>query len=67
MSGELVIVGAMQIMVPLIVVLALDSIPVLAMLLHPIACIIGMKNISMVSFVPTLVVLQLGGGHAAGL
>jgi hypothetical protein len=67
MSGGLVIVGAMQIKVPLIVALALDSIPVLAMLLHLIACITGTKNISMVSFVPTLVVLQLGGGRAAGL
>jgi hypothetical protein len=46
MSGGLVIVGAMQIIVPLIVVLMHDSIPVLDVVLDPNTCILGMKDVS---------------------
>jgi hypothetical protein len=66
MSGGLVIVGAMQIIVPLIVVLMHDSIPVLDVVLDPNTCILGMKDVSKVPFASTLVMLQPKGGHAFG-
>jgi hypothetical protein len=58
MSGRLVIVGIMQIIVPLVAVLVLDSVLILATVLDPTACILGMNDVLKVSFTPTLVVLQ---------
>jgi hypothetical protein len=57
MSDSLVIVAAMQIIVPLIAVPMLDVIPALAAVLDLAACIIGLKNVSTVFFTMTLAVL----------
>jgi hypothetical protein len=56
--GGLVIVGAMQIIAPLITVLALDTVSVMAAVLDPTARIRGTKNVLKVFFTPTLVMLQ---------
>jgi hypothetical protein len=61
MPSGLVIVGAMEIIVPLITVLVIDTIPVLAMVLDPTASILGTKNIPKVFSTLTLSVLQPGG------
>jgi hypothetical protein len=60
-SGGLIIVGVMEIIVPLIAVVALDAVLVLVVILDPDACILGMINVLNVSFALTLVVLHLGG------
>jgi hypothetical protein len=64
--GGLVIVGVMEIIVPLIMAttLTFDTIPVLVMVLDPVMSIIGMKNFLKAFFALTLAVLQPGGGYA---
>jgi hypothetical protein len=54
LSG-LVVVGAMEMIVPLIVVLTLDAIPVLAMVHDLATSILGTKNVPKVFFILTLV------------
>jgi hypothetical protein len=61
MSDRLVIVGVMTIMVPLVLAPTLDAIPILAAVLDPSVCILGMKDILKVLITPTLVVLQPRG------
>jgi hypothetical protein len=50
MSSGMVLVGAMQIIVLLIVALALNAVPVLVAVLDPTACILGTKNVPKVLF-----------------
>jgi hypothetical protein len=50
MSSGLVIVGTMQIIVPLVAALMLDVVSLSAVIFDPAACILGTKNISKVFF-----------------
>jgi hypothetical protein len=55
-SGGLVIVGAMEVIVSLVVALAISAIPLFAMILDPIMSILGTKNVLKVSSALTQVV-----------
>jgi hypothetical protein len=57
----LVIVGVMQIIVPIIAALALDMISILVEVLDLATCILGLKNVPKVFIALTLAVLQPGG------
>jgi hypothetical protein len=59
--GGLVIVGTLEIIVPLIVVLSLNTIPILATVLNLDVSILGMNYVPKVCFTLTLVVPQSGG------
>jgi hypothetical protein len=60
-SGGLVVVGAMEIIVPLIAALAIDAIPIFATVLNSTVSILGMKNVLKVFSTLTLAVLQPEG------
>jgi hypothetical protein len=44
MSGRLVIVGVIEIIVPLTATLMIGATSILVMVLDPVACILGMEN-----------------------
>jgi hypothetical protein len=60
MSGGLVVVRAMEIIVPLIMMLAIGAVSSSLMILDPVACVPGMKNVLKVFSTLTLVILIWG-------
>jgi hypothetical protein len=60
MSGGLVVVRAMEIIVPLITMLTIGAVSSSLMILDPVACVPGMKNVLKVFSTLTLVILIRG-------
>jgi hypothetical protein len=60
MSGGLVVVRAMEIIVPLNMMLAIGAVSSSLMILDPVACVPGMKNVLKVFSTLTLVILIRG-------
>jgi hypothetical protein len=52
MSVGLVIVRTIEIMVPFLVLFALDAVSLLVLVFYPVACISVADNVTQVSFIP---------------